>query len=90
MAWSPRAFRIRLLETKTTAVQITTILSLWGVVLSAVYMLRAYRRVFQGPAVAATEHAADLTFKDRLAPALLGVCLLAVGIYPNLLLQLLN
>ena len=72
------------------AVQITTILSLWGVVLSAVYMLRAYRRVFQGPAVVATENAADLTLKDRLAPALLGICLLAVGLYPNLLLHLLN
>lgn len=71
-------------------VQIATILSLWGVVLSAVYMLRAYRRVFQGPSVEATEHALDLTLTERLAPALLGVCLLAVGIYPNFLLHLLN
>ena len=57
---------------------------------SAVYMLRAYRRIFQGPAVDSTEHAADLTFNDRLAPALLGICLLAVGLYPNLLLHLLH
>ena len=42
------------------------------------------------PSVESTEHAADLCLHDRLAPALLGICLLAVGIYPNLLLHLLN
>ena len=29
--------------------QIATVCALWGVVMSAVYMLRAYRRTFQGP-----------------------------------------
>ncbi len=71
-------------------VQIACILAIWGVVISAVYMLRAYRKIFQGPTVRATEAAADLTFADRIPVLLLAVALLAVGLYPNLLLSLLN
>jgi NADH-quinone oxidoreductase subunit M len=71
-------------------VQIACILAIWGVVISAVYMLRAYRNIFQGPAVPATQSASDLTFTDRLPALLLVVALFAVGLYPNLLLQLLK
>ena len=71
-------------------VQITCILAIWGVVISAVYMLRAYRRVFHGPSVKATESAADLTIADRIPALLLILSLLAVGLYPNLLLNLLK
>jgi NADH-quinone oxidoreductase subunit M len=71
-------------------VQIACILAIWGVVISAVYMLRAYRNIFQGPAVPATESAADLTFSDRLPALLLVVALFAVGLCPNLLLSLLK
>jgi NADH-quinone oxidoreductase subunit M len=71
-------------------VQIACILSIWGVVISAVYMLRAYRSIFQGPAVKATESAADLTLADRIPAVLLVVALFAVGLYPNLLLNLLK
>ncbi len=71
-------------------VQIACILSIWGVVISAVYMLRAYRRVFQGPTVKATASAADLTCVDRIPALLLVLALFAVGLYPNLLLNLLK
>ena len=71
-------------------VQITCILAIWGVVISAVYMLRAYRSVFHGPSVKATESAADLTIVDRIPALLLILSLLAVGLYPNLLLHLLR
>ncbi len=71
-------------------VQIACILSIWGVVISAVYMLRAYRSIFQGPAVKSTEAAADLTFADRIPATLLVLSLFAVGLYPNLLLNLLK
>jgi NADH-quinone oxidoreductase subunit M len=71
-------------------VQIACILSIWGVVISAVYMLRAYRSIFQGPAVKSTESAADLTFADRIPATLLVLALFAVGLYPNLLLNLLK
>ncbi|MGJ8634201.1 MAG: complex I subunit 4 family protein [Luteolibacter sp.] len=71
-------------------VQITCILAIWGVVISAVYMLRAYRNIFQGPAVKSTEKAADLTLVDHIPAVLLILALLAVGCYPNLLLNLLS
>jgi len=70
-------------------VQVTCILALWGVVISAVYMLRAFRRIFHGPSVRRTESVADLGLVDRIPVVLLAVTLLVVGIYPNLLLSLL-
>jgi NADH-quinone oxidoreductase subunit M len=70
-------------------VQVTCILSIWGVVISAIYMLRAYRKVFQGEVVPSTEEAADLGMTDRIPAVLLAVVLLIVGICPNLLLSLL-
>jgi NADH-quinone oxidoreductase subunit M len=71
-------------------VQIACILSIWGVVISAVYMLRAYRNIFQGPTVKATASASDITLADRIPVVLLVVSLFAVGLYPNLLLNLLK
>lgn len=71
-------------------VQIACILSIWGVVISAVYMLRAYRNIFQGPSVKTTASAADLTLADRIPAILLILALFAVGLYPNLLLNLLK
>jgi len=71
-------------------VQIACIFSLWGVVISAVYMLRAYRNIFHGPCVPATASAPDLTLADRIPAALLVLALFAVGLYPNILLNLLR
>jgi NADH-quinone oxidoreductase subunit M len=71
-------------------VQIACILAIWGVVISAIYMLRAYRNIFQGAAVKATTDSADLTLADRIPVLLLAVALLAVGLCPNLLLNLLK
>jgi NADH-quinone oxidoreductase subunit M len=71
-------------------VQIACILAIWGVVISAVYMLRAYRNIFQGAAVKSTEKAADLSLVDHIPAVLLIVVLLAVGCFPNLLLNLLK
>jgi len=71
-------------------VQIACILAIWGVVISAVYMLRAYRNIFQGPVVKSTANAADLTLADHIPAVLLIIALLAVGCYPNLLLNLLK
>lgn len=72
------------------ALQIACILAIWGVVISAVYMLRAYRNIFQGPAVRSTEAAPDLGFADRVPAVLLVTVLIAVGCYPDLLLQFLK
>ncbi len=71
-------------------VQIACILSIWGVVISAVYMLRAYRSVFHGPLVKITSDVAHMTWQDRLPAVILAITLFAVGLYPNLLLNLLK
>ncbi|MBM3863884.1 MAG: NADH-quinone oxidoreductase subunit M [Verrucomicrobia bacterium] len=70
--------------------QITCILAIWGVVISAVYMLRALRRIFHGPTFGATARVADLTLAERIPALLLVAALLAVGLYPNLILNLLR
>lgn len=71
-------------------VQITCILAIWGMVISAVYMLRAYRNIFHGPAVKSTLTTADLIGAERIPAALLILALFAVGLCPNLLLSLLK
>ena len=73
-------------------VQIATILALWGVVISAVYMLRAFRQTFHGPAVAHTDsnHVKDFGPFCQIPAAVLAIALLVVGIYPNSLLNLLK
>lgn len=71
-------------------VQIACILAIWGVVISAIYMLRAYRNIFQGPAIPRTEKAADLNLIEHIPVVILTIALFAVGLYPNLLLNLLN
>lgn len=68
-------------------VQITTIIALWGVVISAVYMLRAYRNTFQGPLVKATETADDIHYCEKIPAYILASVLLIVGIYPKIILQ---
>ena len=67
--------------------QVATILALWGVVISAVYMLRAYRQTFQGPSVSVTESAKDLKLSDQIPAIILAAALLVVGLYPNSLLS---
>ncbi len=71
------------------AVQIATIIAIWGVVISAVYMLRAFRHIFQGDTSSRTEDATDLGVCEKIPAILLAVILLVVGIYPNSILQFL-
>lgn len=70
--------------------QITVILALWGVVISAVYMLRAYRKVFFGELpdrfAGLTENSAAIF----LPVGLLTVLLLLVGFFPQTILQFIN
>lgn len=71
-------------------VQIACVFAIWGVVISAIYMLRAYRNIFHGPSGKHTESAPDISFSDRLPALILIFALLVVGLYPHLLLQLLK
>lgn len=71
--------------------QIATALALWGVVISAIYMLRAYRRIFWGGRGAAvTDGMADVSCAMRWAVILLLAGLLVTGFRPGLLLDYIN
>ncbi len=66
--------------------QVATVLSLWGVVISAVYMLRAYRRIFFGGAASGL-FISDPSLSQRVPMVLLAAVLLVVGVYPATLLN---
>lgn len=70
-------------------VQIACICCIWGVVIGAVYMLRAFKAVFQGPSVEATSNCKDLHWCECVPLVLLAGVILAIGCMPNLVLQLL-
>ena len=74
--------------------QVATILALWGVVISAVYLLRAYRSIFMGPPNAEIFRGwsglPDLSRTLRLPVILLLGATLVVGFFPNTILQLLR
>src|ERR1700736_6757842 len=70
--------------------QVATVLALWGVVISAVYMLRAYRRVFMGAMDDRWKEIVDLRHGLRLPVALLIAALLWFGFYPQSLVLILS
>jgi NADH-quinone oxidoreductase subunit M len=71
--------------------QTATALALWGVVISAVYMLRAYRRVFWGTrGSAVSDDTVDISSGVRWAVILLVALLLVTGFRPGILLHYLN
>ncbi len=70
------------------AFQVATTLALWGVVISAVYMLRAYRAVFMGRMESKWSGLVDLRNSLRLPITLLVAALLAVGFFPQSFVQI--
>ncbi len=67
--------------------QIATTLALWGVVISAVYLLRAYRAVFMGTMDEKWKKLPDLRATLRLPVCLLVGALLWVGFFPQSLVR---
>jgi NADH-quinone oxidoreductase subunit M len=63
--------------------QIATVLALWGVVISAVYMLRAYRAVFMGAIKEPWKNLVDLSPTLRLPIAILIAATLWFGFFPQ-------
>ncbi len=63
-------------------VQLATIGALWGLVISAIYMLRAFRNIFEGPVGAASARATKLTALDITAACFLAVFIVLFGIIP--------
>ena len=70
--------------------QVATVLALWGVVISAVYMLRAYRKAFMGTMNDRWKEIVDLKPGLRVPIALLVVALLWFGFYPQSLVRILS
>ncbi|MBA3607179.1 MAG: NADH-quinone oxidoreductase subunit M [Chthoniobacterales bacterium] len=70
--------------------QVATVLALWGVVISAVYMLRAYRAIFMGPPNERLNAPPDLARAVRLPIVLLIAATMIVGFFPNTFLRLLR
>lgn len=64
------------------------IVAVWGVVISAIYMLRAYRSIFWGPIAARWESLEDITASAKWAVILLLVPLMVAGFYPQLILKM--
>ncbi len=63
--------------------QIATVLALWGVVISTVYMLRAYRKTFMGPLSDRWKEIVDVRFSLRLPIVVLVGALLCYGFFPQ-------
>ena len=76
-------------STEFGPMQWTVVVALWGVVMSAVYMLRAFRDIFQGTANAGL-FMNDPVLSQRIPLILLAAALLIVGCCPWLLLDLLK
>jgi len=70
--------------------QIATLLALWGVVISAVYMLRAYRAVFMGTLNERWKNMPDLNQKLRIPIVLLVAAMLIVGFFPQTIVHVLR
>ena len=64
--------------------QWATLLALWGVVISAVYMLRAYRRTFFGSSAESGLVITDISPGFRVPIALLVVASLLLGFFPQI------
>lgn len=81
------AFEAGPMVTSFEPIQIAVVVAVWGVVITAVYVLRAYRKIFFGEAVRAYPDAVDIATPPKLAISLLVATLLVVGFYPQILLR---
>ncbi len=62
--------------------QIAAICSMWGLVIGAIYMLRAYRRIFMGEVQKASSRATTLSCLDISSAIILAAALLLFGLCP--------
>jgi NADH-quinone oxidoreductase subunit M len=67
--------------------EIVGTIALWGVVISAVYMLRAYRAIFMGQPQARWQSVKDMPMSAGWAVLLLVAALLVVGLVPRTVLD---
>lgn len=70
--------------------QIATVCCLWGLVISAIYMLRAFKNIFQGESNRLTESPIPMSSPERLAAAVLSLALVIIGLFPNVIFNVLQ
>ena len=70
------------------ALILAVIAAVWGVVLSAIYMLRAYRATFFGTLVERWNNISDIAPFEFLAILILIIALLVTGIFPQIILRM--
>ena len=63
-------------------VQLTLVFALWGLVISAIYMLRAFRHIFEADVAHASARADKLSLADMVAAAFLALFIVLFGILP--------
>lgn len=71
-------------------VQVAAILSMWGLVIGAVYMLRAFRLVFQGEVALGSTRASKMSCSDLISAGILAAALILFGIAPQLIINLIG
>jgi NADH-quinone oxidoreductase subunit M len=73
-------------QTQSTALRVGTVAAVWGLVLTATYLLRALRTSFFGPPLAGQDNLRDpRSAWSRLPYVLLIAALLGVGLFPRIL-----
>lgn len=66
-------------------VQLALIFALWGLVISAIYMLRAFRNIFEAEIGHASERATQLSCSDKVSAGFLIFFIVLFGIMPGLI-----
>lgn len=84
------AFKPAVAEPLVSSYRIATVCALWGVVISAVYMLRAYRTIFMGEPGKGVAGWSDPPFALRVPILLLIAALMLAGFCPGVFLSYLR
>jgi NADH-quinone oxidoreductase subunit M len=84
------AFKPAVSDSLTGSFRIATVCALWGVVISAVYMLRAYKRIFMGEPRKTVASWSDLATAARLPILMLIIVLMITGFAPRTVLNYLK
>jgi NADH-quinone oxidoreductase subunit M len=69
---------------------VTVALAVLGVLFTAAYFLRMVQRMFLGPVAGHTEGLSEINFREIIAVAPLAVLMIAIGVYPALLSNLIQ
>ena len=69
---------------------VTVAIAVIGVLLTAAYFLRMIQKMFLGPVAGHTEGLTEINFREIIAVAPLAVLMIAIGVYPALLSNLIQ